>query len=120
MKKLIIILFSLFVSSNLYAQYRCTFQLDMRQLLCNHTTEQGEDEVYILISGRSSTGALWNMRAPFSAGHFDLNDNGNNRQVQNFILAKQVQQELEFGGTAVLKYCGYGRRWGADWSNCFG
>lgn len=54
-------------------------ELLMKVLCCDKTTEQGADEVYILVVGTRSDGAKYAARLPNDApgapqGHWDMND----------------------------------------------
>ena len=51
-----------------------SFSLFMRELCCDKTTEQGADEVYIIISGKKSDGAVYDNREPGNSRHWDMND----------------------------------------------
>jgi hypothetical protein len=75
------------ISLTLFSQNDYKYKLQMRQLLCNHTTEAGEDEVYILVFGKTSDGSYWNFRMPNSSDHWDLNDGNDPREVTNWDLA---------------------------------
>ena len=46
----------------------------MPYLECFQTTEAGEDEVYLVISGRWRSGNSFTFRLPNASGHWDLND----------------------------------------------
>jgi len=76
-----------------------SYQLTMRQLLCNQTTELGEDEVYMIVNGQTSAGERWNLRLPNE--HWDLNNTQEPRQVNDWILA-QSARKLNIGESAVL------------------
>lgn len=69
-----------------FAQAPISVGLKMRSLLCNKTTEAGEDEVYILVNGKSPTGK-WNFRLPGSNTHWDLNDGNGQRQITDWFVA---------------------------------
>jgi hypothetical protein len=54
-------------------------ELFLRNLVCEHTTEAGADEVYILLTATSSDGRRISRRLPsdsphVAAGHWDMND----------------------------------------------
>jgi len=60
----------------------------MPYLECFKTTEAGEDEIYIVISGRSSDGQSFKARLPNDAGHWDLNDGEGDPPVLNQDLMR--------------------------------
>lgn len=51
-----------------------SFRLFMRQLCCDKTTEQGADEVYILVMGQKNDGTKYFDRSPAANYHWDMND----------------------------------------------
>lgn len=77
------------------------FRLVMRQLLCNKTTESGEDEVYIIVAGKTSNGSYWNFRMPGPNNHWDLNDGNSPRDVTDWELAASALP-LNVGESAAL------------------
>lgn len=73
----------------------------MRQLLCNKTTESGEDEVYIIVAGKLSNGGYWNFRMPGATNHWDLNDGNSPREVTEWGLASS-NAPLNIGESATF------------------
>ena len=57
-------------------------------LWCGHTTEAGEDEIYMLIGWKKSDGSTRSYRWPSDHGHIDMNDSGpkQNRFGINIML----------------------------------
>jgi len=57
--------------------------VELERLECDHTTESGADEVYILVTGKNSDGKqTFSERLPSNhpreaSGHWDMNDSGN-------------------------------------------
>ncbi len=43
-------------------------------LCCDKTTENGQDEVYILIGGKHSNGGTFNYRLPGDGRHWDMTE----------------------------------------------
>jgi hypothetical protein len=73
----VLLLFACFFSNG-NAQ---TMQVYLRQFCCDKTTEAGADEVYLIVTGRSSNGYELNVRKPGTNLHWDMNDGdqGNDR-----------------------------------------
>lgn len=66
-------------------------QLYFNGLCCDKTTENGEDEVYILVAGLHSDGSRFTHRVPGDAAHWDMNDgqNDHNHCVHNVVLVNR-------------------------------
>ena len=69
-------------------------KLLMNRLCCDKTTEEGADEVYIIIAGKNSNGETFSVRFPGEGKHIDMNDgnqpsdnpNGDSHCITNRIL----------------------------------
>lgn len=80
-----------------------SFELFMRQLCCDQTTELGADEVYILITGRNNFGEIFNTRIPGDQAHWDMNDgdqptdnsSGDSHCVTNKMFFQSVIEDGE-------------------------
>lgn len=48
--------------------------LEIKRLCCDNTTENGADEVYIIVTAKSSKGRIISTRFPGERNHFDMND----------------------------------------------
>ena len=78
---------------------RARFYLDY--LRCDKTTENGEDEIYLLLAGVSSLGHTWAARFPDGKGHWDLNDgNSENRTFNGDVI--MWERDLEPGEVVTL------------------
>jgi hypothetical protein len=86
--------------SPVYGQnYRRTVKLSMPYLESFQTTEAGEDEVYLVVSGRWSSGQTFSYRFPNESGHWDLNDGEGdppvlNQNLMNFTIDDGQSVEL--------------------------
>ncbi len=49
-------------------------KLLMNRLCCDKTTEDGADEVYIIVTGKNSNGETFSVRFPGESQHIDMND----------------------------------------------
>jgi hypothetical protein len=58
-------------------------KISMPYLESFQTTEHGEDEVYLLVSGKWGNGQTFSYRFPDAAGHWDLNDGDGDPPVRN-------------------------------------
>jgi hypothetical protein len=78
--------------------------IHMRGLACDHTTESGADEIYVLIAGKRSDGTLHADRIPGAHDHWDMNDGDqptNNSNGDSHIIANKAlfSRELPDGQT---------------------
>src|SRR5262249_25384547 len=59
---------------------------------CRQKTEMSLDEVYFILAGKVSTGEAIATRLPHT-GHWNIDDNGDNRTVDNLKLMKGSLQD---------------------------
>lgn len=67
------------------------------RLSCQKTTENGQDEVYILVAGKTSDGREVRNRLPSPSGHWDINDG---RDPRAFGPVRLVDMPLSPGQSA--------------------
>lgn len=83
---LLLIVLSLFSQSELFAQTTHA-RLWIETLYCAKTTENGEDEVYVLTSSKkSSEKSATNSRLPGNGQHWSTNDSGAKQNLHNIFL----------------------------------
>jgi len=89
------------LSRTVSAQARVHAAIWIETIWCGHTTESGEDEIYLLVSWKNSTGSTRSFRWPDASGHLDMNDNGpkQNRDGINIML---WEGDLTDGDTVVV------------------
>jgi hypothetical protein len=63
-----------------------TVSFGMPYLECFQTTEAGEDEIYLVVSGKWHTGSSFSYRFPNESGHWSLNDREGDPPVRNQTL----------------------------------
>jgi hypothetical protein len=76
-----------------HAQQRAV-SFNMPYLESFQTTEAGEDEIYLIVTGRwRSTGETFSYRFPNASGHWDMNDREGDPPVLNQHLLKLTLNE---------------------------
>ena len=82
------------------------YQMNLPVLSCYAKTEDGEDEVYVLVTWRNSAGATGNIRSPFNH-HYDMN-NVERADKPNTTVHRYIQKILDFelaNGQSIDIFC---------------
>jgi hypothetical protein len=81
------------------AQASKTVKFRMPYLECFQTTEHGEDEVYLVVTGQYSGGNPFQYRFPNETQHWDLNDGEGDPPVRDWPL---INLEMHNGSSVDL------------------
>lgn len=79
-----------------------TVKFGMPYLECFKTTEAGEDEVYLIVTGRWSDGTTFKYRYPNETGHWDLNDGEGDPPIRDINLINLGMGQGSYVDLAVV------------------